>query len=122
MLSWYGRIGKNEEILLVPNNFYLYTCGLDTAYSVDPSELDKINRMFRNPPSGSSLENIDWRVHEVDVPDCKRRRLHDLCFSRASDRAVFRQVMRIFHYVVQKLDYVSRDAGKLCLDPPHIEL
>lgn len=111
MIAWYGRKGRNEEILLVPDNFYLYASGHQIAFSIDPDELKGVNRLLRNPPKSNGLELINWSVERVEIPDFRIKRLIDLCFSGASDSTVFHRIMGIYNYAMRELDRVSGDSG-----------
>ncbi len=122
MLAWYSRKGRDEEILLAPSNFYLYTYRLDIVYTINPDELSRVDELLRRSFSGRGLENSDWRVEEVDIPDEKLTRFRELCFRGAKEDLIFQSIMSIFGDVVQKLDYVSIDAGKSRLDLPIIEI
>ncbi len=111
MIGFYGRKG-NEEIFFVPRNFYIYTCGLITFYSVDPNELETIDRVQRRISRNPNLEENDWDAQEANVPDIRVKILEDLCYNGARDERIFGAILQIFDEIVPQIEFVSSDARK----------
>ena len=117
MIGWYIRRGGVEELLWVPHNFYIYTCGFTTCFCYDPDVLEDIDSALSNPRNrrinNRRLENSNWEAEKIEIPDFQIRAFHDFCTANADDREIFNSMMQIFHDVVCKLDYVSRDRRKV---------
>jgi len=116
MKAYYCISKRDREFLYIPFVLFSY-CSADSIYVThrwDKEILSKLTLMIREGKlTKNKLEDSQWSVEEIDIPDRIIEKFTDSCFRRKKEQRLITKADRIFNWVQDHMEYEENNHSNL---------
>ena len=102
MIGYYCLSPTGRDFFYLPHNLFVYTNSRtpEVNYKFEPEVLKRINSAIVDGRlNRKRLEDREWDIHEVEVPDRLLDRFRRVCFHNSNPQKWLKVALDIFNFV-----------------------